>query len=138
MPRLALVSDIHGNCVDLDAVLADARVHDAGGIVCLGDVAAGGPQPRELFSIRGFLELLDEEELDRNTQREFLRTTREQLDRLTRLSVDLLDLSRLDVGRMPFSREPVRLSRVASLGAHGPTTRAMRPRARLDRLLLTW
>src|SRR6266536_1668128 len=49
MPRLALISDIHGNCVGLDAVLADATVHGAGGIVCLGDVAAGGPQPREVI-----------------------------------------------------------------------------------------
>jgi signal transduction histidine kinase len=66
-----------------------------------------------LFSIGGFLEMLDDEELDRNTQREFIQTTRAQLDRLTRLSLDLLDLSRLDVGRMPHSREPVRLSQVA-------------------------
>jgi predicted phosphodiesterase len=47
MTRLALISDIHGNCVGLDAVLADATVHGADEIVCLGDVAAGGPQPRE-------------------------------------------------------------------------------------------
>jgi putative phosphoesterase len=49
MTRLALISDIHGNCVGLDAVLADATVHGAGGIVCLGDVAAGGPQPRQVI-----------------------------------------------------------------------------------------
>jgi signal transduction histidine kinase len=68
-----------------------------------------------LFSISGFLELLEDEELDRNTQREFIQTTREQLDRLTRLSLDLLDLSRLDAGRMPLSPEPVPLRRVASM-----------------------
>jgi signal transduction histidine kinase len=88
-----------------------------------------------LFSIRGFLELLDEEELDRNTQREFIRTTREQLDRLTQLSVDLLDLSRLDVGSMPFSREPVRLSRVARLVVQELSTAAKKQRHRLDLLV---
>src|SRR5207247_1912997 len=49
MARLALISDIHGNSVGLDAVLADATVHGADEIVCLGDVAAGGPQPREVI-----------------------------------------------------------------------------------------
>jgi two-component system, OmpR family, sensor kinase len=88
-----------------------------------------------LFSIRGFLELLDEEELDRNTQREFIRTTREQLDRLTQLSVDLLDLSRLDVGRMPISREPVRLSRVARLVVQELSAAAKKQRHRLDLLV---
>ena len=49
MTRLALISDIHGNCVALDAVLAEATVRDADEIVCLGDVAAGGPQPRDVI-----------------------------------------------------------------------------------------
>jgi two-component system OmpR family sensor kinase len=88
-----------------------------------------------LFSIRGFLELLDEEELDRNTQREFIRTTREQLDRLTQLSIDLLDLSRLDVGRMPFAREPVRLSRVARVVVQELSAAAKKQRHRLHLLV---
>ena len=49
MARLALISDIHGNGVALDAVLADVAARDADEIVCLGDVAAGGPQPREVL-----------------------------------------------------------------------------------------
>ena len=53
-----------------------------------------------LFSLGGFLELLDDEELDEPTRREFLATMREQVDRLTKLATDLLDLSRLDAGRM--------------------------------------
>jgi two-component system, OmpR family, sensor kinase len=85
-----------------------------------------------LFSIGGFLEMLDAEELDRNTQRRFIQTTREQLDRLTRLSLDLLDLARLDVGRMPLSREPVRLSRVATLVVHELSAAAKKQRHRLD------
>jgi predicted phosphodiesterase len=47
---LALISDIHGNCVALDAVLADLSRHQVADLICLGDIAAGGPQPREVIS----------------------------------------------------------------------------------------
>ena len=53
-----------------------------------------------LFSLGGFLELLDDEELDEPTRREFLGSMREQVDRLTKLASDLLDLTRLDAGRL--------------------------------------
>src|SRR5437763_1809114 len=53
-----------------------------------------------LFSLGGFLELMGDEELDEATRREFLDTMREQVDRLTKPATDLLDLSRLDVGRL--------------------------------------
>jgi predicted phosphodiesterase len=43
--RIAVISDIHGNCVALDALLADLRQHPADRIVCLGDAIQGGPQP---------------------------------------------------------------------------------------------
>jgi predicted phosphodiesterase len=46
---LALISDIHGNGVALDAVLADVAAREVDEIVCLGDVAAGGPQPRRVI-----------------------------------------------------------------------------------------
>jgi hypothetical protein len=49
MIRLALISDIHGNCAALDAVLADATARGVGEVVCRGEVAAGGPQPREVI-----------------------------------------------------------------------------------------
>jgi putative phosphoesterase len=45
--RLALISDIHGNAVALDAVLADLGRREVDGVVSLGDVAAGGSNPRE-------------------------------------------------------------------------------------------
>jgi putative phosphoesterase len=48
--RLALISDIHGNGVALDAVLADIARRGVDGIVCLGDIAAGGPQPQHVLS----------------------------------------------------------------------------------------
>jgi putative phosphoesterase len=50
MSRLALISDIHGNGVALDIVLADLARCDVEQIVCLGDLAAGGPQPREVMA----------------------------------------------------------------------------------------
>jgi putative phosphoesterase len=45
--RIAVISDIHGNCLALDAVLADIRQHAIEQIVCLGDAIQGGAQPAE-------------------------------------------------------------------------------------------
>jgi signal transduction histidine kinase len=66
-----------------------------------------------LFSLRGFIELLTDEELDEATRAEFLETMREQVDRLQRLAEDLLDLTRLDAGRMRLERRPVDLGELA-------------------------
>ena len=70
-----------------------------------------------LFSLGGFLELLADEELDEATRSEFLETMREQVDRLAKLATDLLDLSRLDAGRMHVEQEPVDLGEVARVVA---------------------
>ena len=66
-----------------------------------------------LFSIAGFLELLDDEDLDETTRMEFLATTRSQVDRLTNLATDLLDLSRMDAGRIRIEHEEVGLAEIA-------------------------
>jgi two-component system OmpR family sensor kinase len=66
-----------------------------------------------LFSLGGFLELMTEEELDPKTQAEFMGTMREQVERLTKLATELLDLSRLDAGRLSVHREPVDLRTLA-------------------------
>src|SRR5439155_8083724 len=66
-----------------------------------------------IFSLGGFLELLRDEELDEATRSEFLATMAEQVDRLTRLASDLLDLSRIDAGRVRVERERVALGEVA-------------------------
>jgi signal transduction histidine kinase len=66
-----------------------------------------------LFSLRGFIELLTDEDLDEATRREFLETMREQVDRLQRLAEDLLDLTRLDAGRMHIERRLVDLAELA-------------------------
>ena len=54
----------------------------------------------QIFSLGGFLELLDDEDLDDATRREFVAEMRAQLERLTRLATDLLDLSRLDADQL--------------------------------------
>jgi signal transduction histidine kinase len=66
-----------------------------------------------LFSLRGFIELLTDEEMDEATRREFLQTMAEQLDRLQRLAEDLLDLTRLDAGRLRVEHAPVDLGELA-------------------------
>jgi len=71
-----------------------------------------------LFSLGGFLELFTDEELDEETRAEFLETMREQVERLTRLATDLLDLSRLDAGQLRVEREPIELSEVARALVH--------------------
>ena len=50
MKRLALISDIHGNGVALDAVLAELTRWRVDEIICLGDVAVGGPQPQAVIA----------------------------------------------------------------------------------------
>jgi signal transduction histidine kinase len=68
-----------------------------------------------LFSLGGFLELLQDEDLDPETRREFLATMSEQMARLTKLATDLLDLSRMDAGRIRIDHEPVELAPLAQL-----------------------
>jgi predicted phosphodiesterase len=46
--RIAVFSDTHGNCVALDAVLADLAQHPADQLICLGDAIQGGPQPAQV------------------------------------------------------------------------------------------
>lgn len=44
---LAVISDVHGNLSALEAVLRDVEAAGVDALVCLGDVASFGPQPRE-------------------------------------------------------------------------------------------
>ena len=48
--RIALISDIHGMYVALEAVLADIQHQHVDQIICLGDVATLGPQPYEVVA----------------------------------------------------------------------------------------
>lgn len=47
---IAVISDVHGNHLALEAVLADIRRQKVDRVVCLGDVATIGPQPRETLT----------------------------------------------------------------------------------------
>ena len=59
-----------------------------------------------IFSIGGFLELMEDEDLDEETRRQFVATVREQAARLGKLATDLLDLSRLEAGSLELRPEP--------------------------------
>jgi two-component system, OmpR family, sensor kinase len=62
-----------------------------------------------VFSLGGFVELLEDDELDPETRRRFLDQVRHQVQRLGKLSVDLLDLSRLESGSLELRPEEVDL-----------------------------
>jgi signal transduction histidine kinase len=66
-----------------------------------------------IFALGGHLELLTDEDVDAATRQEFLEEMRLQVERLTKLATDLLDLSRLDAGRLRIELGPVDLSEVA-------------------------
>ena len=66
-----------------------------------------------IFSLGGFVELLQDEQLDQETRDEFLATMAEQVERLQKLAVDLLDLSRLDAGSLDINAESVDLADLA-------------------------
>jgi signal transduction histidine kinase len=67
-----------------------------------------------LFSLSGFMELLDEGDLDPATEREFLALMKEQVDRLTDLSLSLLDLSQMDSGEVPIHPAAVDLAEISA------------------------
>jgi len=66
-----------------------------------------------IFSIGGFLELLEDEELDEETRVMFIRQVREQVARLGRLATDLLDLSKLEAGSLELRPERTDLREIA-------------------------
>lgn len=66
-----------------------------------------------LFSLAGFLELIDEGNLSAEEQAEFLQLMRQQVDRLGNLAVSMLDLSRVEAGSVELHPESVDLEAVA-------------------------
>ena len=62
-----------------------------------------------IFSLGGFVELLEDDDLDPDTRRRFLEQIKQQVERLRKLSVDLLDLSRLESGTLELRPEQVDL-----------------------------
>lgn len=81
-----------------------------------------------LFSLGGYLELLEDEEYGEEDRRRFLTQLREQVARMQKLAVDLLDLSKLEAGSLELRAEPTDLGALArnvaaefapALAAHG-------------------
>src|SRR5215211_6418337 len=66
-----------------------------------------------IFSLGGFVELLEEEDPDPEARAEFVRTMRQQVARLTKLTADLLDLSKLDADAIDLRAEQVPLRPLA-------------------------
>jgi signal transduction histidine kinase len=76
-----------------------------------------------IFSLGGFVELLEDEDLDAETRHRFLDQVRDQVERLRKLSVDLLDLSKLEAGSLELRTEEVDLGELtrAVSGEFEPT-----------------
>ena len=70
-----------------------------------------------LFSLGGFIELLEDENLDDASRAELLSAMHGQVDRLQKLAVDLLDLSRLDAGSFELENDRVDLAELAHMVA---------------------
>jgi two-component system, OmpR family, sensor kinase len=87
-----------------------------------------------IFSLGGFVELLEDEDPDPEVRAEFVRTMREQLTRLQKLASDLLDLSKLDADAMQIRRERVELGDLAERVAaeFGPAAERHRAELRLS------
>ncbi len=66
-----------------------------------------------IFSLGGFLELIQDEELDEETRRAFVGQVRAQVDRLGKLATGLLDLSRLEAGSVEIDPTPTDLGLLA-------------------------
>lgn len=66
-----------------------------------------------IFSLGGFIELLEEEDPSPEERAEFVRTMGQQVDRLTKLTADLLNLGQLDAGEVELASEEVDLSALA-------------------------
>ena len=66
-----------------------------------------------IFSLGGFLELLEDEELDDETRGQFLAQLRGQVARMRKLATELLDLSRLESGALELRPEPTDVGELA-------------------------
>jgi two-component system OmpR family sensor kinase len=66
-----------------------------------------------IFSLGGFVELLEDEDPSPEERAEFVHTMREQIERLTKLTTDLLDLSQLDAGAVVVKADSVDLGVLA-------------------------
>jgi putative phosphoesterase len=134
--RLALLADIHGNLPALEAALDDLGRRSVGEIACLGDLAAGGPNPREVLAtlraagcraVRGnadewLLDGLPEEPQDED---------RDRLSRIVSWARDALAADEVAyLSELPATRS-VDLGETSALCFHAS------PRSTVERLLAT-
>ena len=66
-----------------------------------------------IFSLAGFLELIEDEELDEDERRRCIAQLRMGVDRLGKLATGLLDLSRLESGELRLERDRADVSEIA-------------------------
>lgn len=85
-----------------------------------------------IFSLGGFVELLEEEDPSPEERAEFVHTMRQQIERLTKLTADLLDLSQLDAGAMAIRSNDVDVGSLAREVAREFGPRADRRGSRLE------
>lgn len=70
-----------------------------------------------IFSLGGFVELLRDEDVSEDERRDFLDEIADQVARLQKLAVDLLDLSRMDSGSLALDVDDVDLAELARVVA---------------------
>ena len=85
-----------------------------------------------IFSLGGFVELLEHEDPDAKSRSEFVETMREQIERLQKLTTDLLDLSKLDADAMEINLEDVDLGELGRKIASEFRPAARRRRSKLE------
>lgn len=85
-----------------------------------------------IHSLGGFVELLQDEELDEEERRAFLEQISEQVARLRTLSVDLLDLSKLEAGSLELHPEPTDVGALAKSVSAEFTPAASRHNSKVD------
>jgi two-component system, OmpR family, sensor kinase len=66
-----------------------------------------------IFSLGGFVELLEDEDPDPEARADFVRTMRDQITRLEKLTADLLDLSKLDADALQLRTDRVNAGRLS-------------------------
>jgi signal transduction histidine kinase/HAMP domain-containing protein len=118
---------VHGDRTLEATTYAIAGTADLSSIVVLRDITAQARLERArrdlianashefktpLFSLAGFLELIDEGNVSPEERQEFLALMRLQVDRLRNLAVSMLDLSSVEAGSIELQAENVELDTV--------------------------
>src|SRR4051812_44015170 len=97
--RLAIISDIHGNLVALEAVLDDIQARGVDAIVNLGDCVTSPLWPRETFEL---LAAIDMPTVRGNNDRSLTDTPIDEMPRSTRFTYESLTESQREaLGALP-------------------------------------